>query len=112
VRFSLVILTFAALSAACGQVLFKLGATGSESTASFINRYIIIGLVLYALGTAAWIYALSLERLTVAYAFTGLTFVLVYAAGMFFLNEKISVSAAMGVVLVFVGIYLIAVRSS
>jgi multidrug transporter EmrE-like cation transporter len=112
VRSSLIILLFASVSAACGQLLFKIGAVGRVSVADFANRYIVLGLILYALGTAAWIYALSSERLTTAYAFTGLTFVFVYTAGVFVLHEKLSVIATVGVLLVLVGMYLIAIRSS
>jgi multidrug transporter EmrE-like cation transporter len=111
VRSSIILLVFASLSAACGQVLFKIGADGRVHAVDFANRYVVLGLGLYGLATAAWIYALSSERLTTAYAFTALTFVFVYAAGVFVLHEKLSVGATAGVLLVLAGVYLIAGRA-
>ena len=95
------------LFAALGQVLFKLGATGRDSLASFINIWIISGLVSYTLSTILWIYSLSKARLTLVYPFTALTFVLVYLVGIFVLKEPTSVRALLGVGLVLWGLFLI-----
>jgi len=104
---TILLLTFSAFSAAAGQLLFKVGAVGSRSLLDFINPYILGGLVLYGLGTAIWIYVLSSEMLVNVYAFTALTFVLVYLAGIVFLGEAISKPAMLGVALVLSGLYLI-----
>jgi undecaprenyl phosphate-alpha-L-ara4N flippase subunit ArnE len=95
--------------AALGQVLFKVGATGRDSLAEFINVWIIAGLVAYGLGTMLWIYSLSKAPLTLVYPFTALTFVLVYLFGVFVLREPTSISALLGVGLVLSGLFLISI---
>lgn len=108
---SLLILLGAAVSASIGQILFKVGAQGKESLLEFINLPIIVGLACYSLSTVLWISALSKEKLVDVYAFTALTFVLVYLAGVFVLGETLRASAMVGVVLVLGGLYMI-VQSS
>jgi len=93
--------------AAFGQVLLKVGATGREDFWAFLNTWIVVGLLAYGLGTAFWIYALSKAKLTVVYPFTALTFLLVYAVGVFVLREPASAKAVAGAVLVLIGLYLI-----
>ena len=93
--------------AATGQLLFKIGASGRESLSSFINPWLLSGLLAYALGTLLWIYALSRVRLTVVYPFTALTFVLVYLFGILILHEPTSLRALAGVALVLGGLFLI-----
>lgn len=109
--FILILLTGAAFSAAIGQLLFRVGAAGQEDVLGFLNIYIIGGLLFYAVGTVAWIYALSREPLVNVYAFTALTFVLVYVGGVFLLGEKIDIQKGLGVVTVLAGLYLIVSRT-
>jgi drug/metabolite transporter (DMT)-like permease len=109
---SVLLLTLAALAAAGGQLLFKVGAHGRDQFTDFINVHIFLGLCLYVIGTAIWIYALSFERLVNVFAFTALTFVLVYAGGVFLLGERLTVAAMSGVMLVLLGLYLIATNST
>lgn len=106
-RFSIFLLTLAAFSAAGGQLLFKIGARGKEELIQFFNFPILLGLMLYGAGTLIWIYALSYEKLVNVYAFTALTFVLVYMGGIFIINEKISMAGIVGVGFVLGGLYLI-----
>jgi len=111
-QISLFLLFLAALSAGVGQVLFKVGANGREQVIEFINMPIMCGLLLYGMGTILWIYVLSYEKLVNVYAFTVLTFVIVYMGGIFFLDEKITMAAFIGIVLIFSGLYLIVNYSS
>jgi len=101
-------LLLASLAAACGQLLFKAGAAGRVQWIEFLNVRIGAGLALYALGTALWIYALSKERLVVVYAFSALTFALVYLGGTLLLREPLTARGIAGVVVVLAGLYLIA----
>jgi undecaprenyl phosphate-alpha-L-ara4N flippase subunit ArnE len=103
------LLVIACIAAAAGQLLFRVGAQNRTQLAEFVNPAIAGGLVLYALGTLLWIYALARERLVVVYAFSALTFVLVYAGGTLLLNEAITLKGAVGVALVLTGLYLVAV---
>ncbi|WP_407278906.1 hypothetical protein U5817_22645 [Aromatoleum evansii] len=109
---TLLVLTIAAFSAASGQLLFKLGAKGNVTWIQFLNAQILLGLTFYAIGTALWIYALSFEKLVTVYAFSALTFVLVYLGGVFLLHERISIQASVGVGVVLLGLYLIASQNS
>jgi len=106
-RASIALLLLAAFSAATGQLLLKIGARGRESWLEFLNPWIVCGLGCYALGTVIWIYALSFEKLTTVYAFTALTFVLVYLGGVFLIQEQISLPAIAGIVFILAGLYLI-----
>jgi drug/metabolite transporter (DMT)-like permease len=95
------------LLAALGQVMFKVGATGRDTLAGFVNVWILGGLAAYGIGTLLWIYSLSKAPLTLVYPFTALTFVLVYLLGLFWLGETSSIRALTGVALVLVGLLLI-----
>jgi len=102
-----VFLVAGTLLAALGQVMFKVGATGRDTLAGFVNAWILSGLAAYALGTMFWIYSLSKAPLTLVYPFTALTFVLVYLLGIFWLGETSSAKALIGVALVLLGLLLI-----
>jgi drug/metabolite transporter (DMT)-like permease len=100
------------LLAAVGQVLFKLGASGRDEIASFLNAWIFAGVIAYGLGTILWIYSLSKAKLTVVYPFTALTFALVYLFGVFVLDEAPKLGAMLGVVLILCGLFLIAIYNN
>jgi drug/metabolite transporter (DMT)-like permease len=104
---TLILLTLAAFSAAAGQLLFKVGARDNVNWSDFFNVPIFLGLFFYGAGTVLWIYALSFEKLVNVYAFTALTFVLVYLGGVFLLSERISLQAGIGICAVLGGLYLI-----
>jgi drug/metabolite transporter (DMT)-like permease len=101
------LLLVAAFSAAAGQLLFKIGASGRVGLLQFINLPILAGLAMYAVGTVLWIYVLSAEKLVNVYAFTALSFVLVYLGGILLLGEEIAIGGIIGVLLVLSGLYLI-----
>ena len=107
-HFSLFLLLLASFSAAFGQILFKIGANGREQLIEFINFPIVLGLLLYALGTTIWIYVLSYEKLVNVYAFTVLTFAIVYIGGVFIVGEKITTVSLIGIALILAGLYLVA----
>ena len=103
----LALLSIAAVFAASGQILFKLGATGRSDLPAFFNPAIVLGLVAYGLGTAAWIYALSVAPLTKVYPFTALTFVLTYLMAAVFFREIVSLSGVAGILLILGGLFLV-----
>ena len=106
-RFTVILLLVAAFSAAVGQLLFKIGAHGRQGLLEFFNLPILAGLVMYAVGTILWIYVLSGEKLVNVYAFTALSFVLVYLGGVLLLGEELAIGGIIGVLLVLSGLYLI-----
>ncbi len=103
---SLLLLLAASLAAACGQLLLKVGAQHRTHVVEFLNPAIAIGLLLYLCGTVLWIYVLSREKLVVTYAFTALTFVLVYLGAVLALGESLTLKAGSGVLLVLAGLFL------
>jgi len=107
-RYSIVILTLAAICAAAGQILFKVGADNKQNVLEYFNMPIFFGLFLYAVGTIIWIYALSFEKLINVYAFTVLTFVMVYLGGVFLIKEAVTSGGLIGVAFVLTGLYIIA----
>jgi len=100
------VLLCSVVAAACGQILFKMGATGRTSFVDFLNAWNFSGGVAYLLSTVLWIYALSKTPLTVVYPFTALTFVLAYAAGAFLFDEAVSLASISGVLLILLGLFL------
>lgn len=101
------ILFAASILAVAGQVLFKLGSNPS-GWRIIQSPTIWGGLACYLLGTALWIYALSGVRLGVAYAFTSLTFVGVYAACFFILKETVTPVKIVGLLLILSGFLVLA----
>jgi drug/metabolite transporter (DMT)-like permease len=106
-RATVILLVSASISAATGQLLFKVGAQGRQHLLEFVNPYILGGLLMYGLGTSLWIYALSQEKLVNVYAFTALSFVLVYIGGVVLLGESIALATGIGIALVLAGLFLI-----
>ena len=104
---TVILLLGASIAAAIGQLLFRVGARGRTDVLAYVNPYILLGLLFYGAGTIAWIYALSKEQMVTVYAFTALTFVLVYLGGVFLLGEHINTAKSMGVVLVITGLYFV-----
>ena len=104
---TIILLFLSAFSAATGQLLFKVGADGRNTIQEFINLPIISGIIMYAIGTIIWIYVLSDEKLVNVYAFTALSFVLVYLGGVLLLGEKLVAAGVVGVILVLAGLFLI-----
>jgi len=111
-RQAILLLTLSTFTAASGQLLLKAGAQGREDLISFFNPFVIAGLFLYVVSTLVWIYVLSFEKLTNVYAFTALTFVLVYLGAVMLLGEKISLTTVAGIVAILFGLYLISQYSS
>lgn len=104
-----VFLLSAAVLAAIGQVLFKLGADGASSFADFINLRTITGIALYGISTILWISTLAKLPLSRVYAFTVLTFVLVYLASFILLGEPLRAPVIIGATLVLSGLVVITV---
>ena len=102
-----VILMTSTVCAALGQVLFKIGARNAQTLPEFLNRWILLGLFAYGIGTVLWIFVLARMPITVAYPFTALTFALVYLAGIFLFGEAITARTLVGVALVLGGLFLI-----
>lgn len=100
---------------ATGQLSLKMGSGAMESFGDLFHNpllivehpFFLLGAVLYGASFALYVNALSQTRLSVAYPFIGLTYVIVVLLSAVVLNEPISVETALGAVLVFLGVSLI-----
>lgn len=119
-----IFLMAAVVFAAAGQVLFKKGMllmgnislAGNflhvvKTTLSIVfSPVVFIGLVLYALSTILWLFALSKTTLNYAYPFTTLTFILVMAASFFLLSEPFPVNRVIGGAVVCLGVIICSIK--
>lgn len=97
-----------AILAALGQVSFKHGADGRSVLVDFVNLWIVLGLVLYFVGTVFWILALSVLPLTVLYPFAALTYLLVNLFAVTMLGEHLTTRGVAGTGFVLLGLFLVA----
>lgn len=106
-------LIIGAILASLGQLMFKLSA--SSLTLNIIsiltNHKFIIGLALYGLATLVFVYVLKYVKLSIAYPFVALSYVLVYYLSSRILNEPTSVVGWIGVLFIVTGIFLISLTS-
>jgi drug/metabolite transporter (DMT)-like permease len=103
---TLVALLGGAFLAAAGTLMLKAGAHGRTEALQFLNWSIVLGLMLYALGSMLWIYSVSREPLSVVYPFTALSFVLVLGGAVLFQGERPSPTNLVGIAVVIAGIGL------
>ena len=73
------------------------------------NMYVIFGAVLYGMSFILWLYVLSKVKVSYAYPFISLSYVLVAVLGTFMLGEKITIGAWLGICFVVIGVTLIGV---
>ncbi len=103
-----------ALSSAA-QVLLKAGATvgnGSGGTVSqgvslFTQPAVVVGLMLYGLGTLLWLKCLSRLDLGLAYLVSALQYVVVFAAARIVFGETLSPTRCLGLAVILVGIVIV-----
>lgn len=101
------IVFLSAVMASLGQVYLKIGASNKSHWLEFINWHCFFGCVCYFIGLLLWIYSLSKLPLTIVYAFTMVTFVLVYVLNWLILNEPISKTTFLGMVVISIGFAII-----
>lgn len=101
------------------QLVLKLGAnkinaelqdaTGLWAIAlTLLNMPILIGLVIYVISAATWIWVLTKVDISVAYPFISLGFVMTLVFGWLVFGEELSGSKIIGTVLIIVGCIFIA----
>jgi len=100
-------LTIAVLTAACGQILIKLGAPSPFTLAGLFDVKLLAGLGLYGISALAWVAALGKQDLGRLYPFTAATFVLVMLGSALILHETWGLRQCIGATLVLAGLYVI-----
>ncbi|MCL6473241.1 MAG: EamA family transporter [Firmicutes bacterium] len=115
------ILIFTSLSLALGgQFLLKsgmnqVGRIGGGDMAyykamlfkTFINPYVLAGLLFYALSSVLWLIVLSRVDLSFAYPFVGIGYIIVMFIAWRYLNEPVSAIRFAGAFLIALGVVLI-----
>jgi len=105
------------LTLVTGQVLFKLGLnrigalTLHNLLAVFLSPYILVGLMLYVIGTLVWFAILSRIQLSIAYPLQSLAYVLGLIASVTILHEKVTPLNWIGTVVVLAGVVLISAQA-
>lgn len=99
------------------QIFLKLGmnnmgksfsAIGVGNITSLITNFnVVTGGIMYATSFIIWLYVLSRVNLSYAYPFISLSYVIVAVLGFLILDERISIIAWAGILLVVFGVFLI-----
>lgn len=90
------------------QILLKMGmGKGGFTLTTLTNVHVISGAVLYALSFILWLYVLSKAKLSYAYPFISLTYILVVFLSYIILGEPFSKEIWVGVVLITIGVSII-----
>ena len=104
------------LSSGIGLLLLKIGLSKNKLNLSnimdiILNKFIIIGFLLYAIGFVIWMIILSRYDLNLAFPIAMALFFIISGLGSFFLlKEPISLYHVLGIILCFIGIILIVRR--
>jgi len=72
------------------------------------NPYIVGSTFVYVLSMVTWLMVLSRAEVSFAYPLTSLGYILTAVAGYFFLQEDLSLTRFIGIVVIILGVYLVA----
>jgi multidrug transporter EmrE-like cation transporter len=108
------------LAGSAGQILWKQGMSGMGKISGFddllkikiiidifSNRYIILGLILYALSVILWLGALSTLDVSFMYPMLSLGYVITALSGIYFFGENVTIIRWIGIALVVLGCFFI-----
>lgn len=103
---------------AIAQMAFKYGVSrvvvAEESSLILIamsflfSPFVILGLGLYGVGTILWLFALKQMDLSLAYPFVGMSFIMVFALGVFILGEPFNTQRLIGTGIIIIGLLFLA----
>ena len=96
-----------------GQLLMKSAALGSiaDPSALAVLPRLALALTIYGLGVASWMFALRAIKLSVAYSLSSLNYVGILFGAYYGFGESIGPWRVAGVVLIFLGVALVVVKS-
>ncbi len=113
---AIAIIIIGVIFAAIGQISWKLGMNQAGQLTAFnftalstvlLNPYILLGFVLYGLGTIFWLIALSKKDLSFVYPFISLTYILVLVLSSLVLKESIGLNKIAGTMAIIIGLIII-----
>jgi len=114
-----VVIILAVTLSACAQLALKMGVSKSNVSAAFevgaldgivvaaLSPMVWLGLGIYVVSVAMWLWVLSKMELSVAYPFVGLSFVITMAFGAYFLGENVTPIRLFGTLLIASGCILV-----
>lgn len=114
---SFIIVFSSVFLSAVAQLSFKYGVTSVDLDkysnvlykAWFLltSPYVLLGLILYGVGTVFWLFALKQLDLSLAYPFVGMSFLFVLIFSILFLNEPFSLHRLFGTLVIIAGIVIL-----
>ncbi len=114
---SLLLVLFAVIAAAAGQLMLKHGmqlataraqaSGGSLATAAATTPWVLLGLAVFAVSAVAWLGALSRVPLNVAYPFNAVGYLVILAASVLVLHEHANLLTWAGSLLVVSGLVIV-----
>jgi drug/metabolite transporter (DMT)-like permease len=118
---SLLLVIFAVVAAAGGQLMLKHGmqlatarahrSGGSLVIAAATTPWVLVGLAVFAVSAVAWLGALSRVPLNVAYPFNAVGYIVVLVASVIVLHERASLWTWAGSLLVVSGLVIVVLSS-
>ena len=97
------------MAGAYGAILLKKGADRLRFNLKSIirNKQLILGFILYGLGTVLYIFALRGAELSILYPLVSLTYVFIAILSQLILKEKMNRYKWLGIALILIGVSLI-----
>lgn len=117
---TLILLIIPAFTGVAGQLLLKYGMSqmgalelSMAAVPSILwkmgtSAYVVGGLAVYVSGIFFWLLALNRVDLSYAYPFASLSYVLIFLSSWLMLKEEISVMRVMGMLVICLGVFLVA----
>ena len=107
------LVVIASMIGAVGALFLKKGSPKFRISISGVlrNKYLLIGVVLYALSTILFIPALRGGDLSVLYPLVSLAYVWIALLSIKFLDEKMNKSKWLGITLIIIGVSLVGIGS-
>jgi drug/metabolite transporter (DMT)-like permease len=87
-----------------GQIFWKLGASNAQEFISFINLYVILGLIAYGLGSVLLIVALKFWELSSVHPFLALGFIWITILGPLIVGEVLTIQRLSGIFIIILGV--------
>lgn len=92
---------------ALGEISFSWGALFPLSLRLAQNPAIMVGLVLYVLSVAVWLFVLSRVDVSYAYPLSSLGYILTAFVGSWYLGEVLTPARWIGIMVILGGVYLV-----
>lgn len=106
---ALILVLIGTVVASFGSMYMKKGAKNFNFNLlkQLKNKNLILGIILFVVGALFYVYALSMERLSILYPTTSLTYIWVALISLKFLGEKMNKHKWFGIFLIILGIIMV-----